>query len=190
MRGVVLVVVAVIATGAGCGTTGESQPQSAPNDSTQAEIRVMDATSTSAPESTVRTTLRSETPTTRGPSETVEPTIYRPVPIREGDQVVAVLQPAEGVSLDESSVALKIVDLPDGRFLEADLTSAVVPDGAAFWTTEINGKLRERVTARQGSTLGIRVDRDVYGDSFTVTFSATAADGAILATSGDVQLTE
>jgi hypothetical protein len=136
------------------------------------------------------TTSTLASPTTPKSSETIEPTIYRPVPIRQGDQVTAVIQPIEGVGLDNSSVTLRIVELPDGRFLEADLDSAVVPESAAFWTTEINGGLRGKTTARQGSTLRIRVDRDVYGGSFRVRFSATTANGEVLATTGEMEMVE
>ena len=65
-----------------------------------------------------------------------------------------------------------------------------MPESAAFWTTEINGGLRSKTTARQGSTLGIRVDRDVYGDSFRARFSATTADGEVLATTGEIEMVE
>jgi hypothetical protein len=82
-------------------------------------------------ETTVLALQRSETPTTSESSEPVEPTIFRPVPIREGDQVIAVISPVGGVPLDNSSVGLRIVELPDGRFLEADLQSGVVPETAA-----------------------------------------------------------
>ncbi len=100
------------------------------------------------------------------------------------------IQPPEGVTLDNSSVVLQIVEMPDGRFLQADLTNAVVPESAAFWTTQINGGSRLKTTARQGSTIGIRVDPSIYGESFSVTFSATTADGDILATTGVVEMKE
>lgn len=67
-----------------------------------------------------------------------EPTIYRPEPIREGDQATAVILPVEAAVLDKSSVTIRIVESADGRFLEVDVTNVVVPAGAAFWTTEIN----------------------------------------------------
>lgn len=189
MRRVAFIVAALIATGAACGSSGESQRQSALTDSTKvAGNGDLDPASMSAPQTVVPETSSSKTSTTPGASATTEQTIYRPVPIREGDRVVAPIQPVEGVSLDNSSVTLRVVELSDGRFLEADLESAVVPEAAAFWTTEINGGLRSRTTARQGSTLGIRVDTDVLGDSFLVTFSATTADGEVLATTGEIEM--
>ena len=100
------------------------------------------------------------------------------------------IQPVEGVALDNSSVKMRIVEFPDGRFLEVDLTNAAVPLGAAFWTTEVNGRPKLKTTARQGSTQGSRVDRAVYGDSFIVRFSGTTVDGQVLATTGDIQISE
>ncbi len=98
--------------------------------------------------------------------------------------------PVEGVVLDDSSVSLQVVEFPDGRFLELDLTNAVVPENAAFWTTEINGRSLGRSTARQGSTMGHRIDNDVYGDTLIVTFSALTTDLIMLATTGDVRIVD
>ncbi|HEY7628114.1 MAG TPA: hypothetical protein VH761_13650 [Ilumatobacteraceae bacterium] len=98
--------------------------------------------------------------------------------------------PVEGVVLDGSSVSLEIVEFPDGRFLEMDLTNAVVPENAAFWTTEINGRPQGRSTARQGSTMGRRVDKEVYGDTLIVTFSAVTSDDLVLATTGEVRIVD
>lgn len=191
MRRPALVLVVLTMIGTACGSTSEAQLQSEPTDSIRATAspRVGDTTISIARTTTLAPST-SQVMTTVGPTEVPEQTIYRPEPIREGDQVTAVIGPVAGVVLDNSSVKLRIVVLPDGRFIEADLTSAVVPEGAAFWVTEINGRLRGKVTARQGSTWGIRVDRDVYGDSFTVTFSATTTNGELVASTGDVQMTE
>lgn len=190
-------VVATMIICAACGSAGEIEPQAGLTGSitTVSGPRVDKATTSVAPTTTfaATTTLApttTEVATTVAPTEPLEQTIYHPEPIWEGKQVTAMIQPVEGVVLDNSSVAMWIAQLPDGRFLEADLTNAVVPEGAAFWAIDINGRLRSKTTAYQGSTKGIRVDRDVYGDSFTVTLSATTADGAVLATTGDVQMTE
>ena len=190
-------VVALMIICAACGSTSEIEPQAEPTGSisTVSSPRVDEATTSVAPTTTLgpTTTLApttTEVATTVAPTEPPEQTIYHPEPIWEGDQVTAMIQPVEGVVLDNSSVKLRIVEFPDGRFLEANLTNAVVPEGAAFWTTEVNGRLKLKTTARQGSTQGSRIDRDVYGDSFTVRFSGTTAEGQVLATTGEIQISE
>ena len=97
--------------------------------------------------------------------------MYRPAPIRSGTLVTASVMPVTGV-LDGSTVTFQIVEMPDGRFLQVDRASAVVPAGAEFWTISINGRLSLKTTARQGGLNGTRIDPEVYGDAFTVSFNA------------------
>lgn len=180
------VVVALALLAAACGDSGEETV------ATTVEATATTSGSTS-PEPTEQTTNpTSSEPALPGTSsvEQTEPTIYRPEPVHEGDRVIAEIVPVEGVALEGSSVSLQIVDFPDGRFLEMDLADAVVPPDAAFWTTEINGRSQGRSTARQGSTMGHRVDEGMYGDTLIVVFSAIAADGTLLASTGEVEIVD
>ncbi len=59
-------------------------------------------------------------PTTGATAAPPEPTMYRPEPVRSGPLVTAIIVPAEGVTLDGSSVTFQIVEMPDGRFLQVD----------------------------------------------------------------------
>jgi hypothetical protein len=180
--------VALMLSCVACGSASEVQPKVEPGEenSTVRNLKA-DATTTSLAPTTTLAPTATDAVTMVLPTE---PTIYRPEPIWEGDQVTAMIQPVEGVELDSSSVKMRIVESSDGRFLEVDLTNAVVPAGAAFWTTEVNGRLKLKTTARQGSTQGSRLDRAVYGDSFIVCFSATTAEDQVLATTGDIRISE
>ena len=153
---------------------------------------------TTSPPTTVPTTLSPTTvPPTTAPTTTVpptttalpEPTMYRPAPIRSGTLVTASVMPVTGV-LDGSTVTFQIVEMPDGRFLQVDRASAVVPAGAEFWTISINGRLSLKTTARQGGLNGTRIDPEVYGDAFTVSFNAVTGTDEILASTGEVQMSE
>jgi hypothetical protein len=191
VRRLAVVVVGVIAVGSGCGSGGGAQPDSATAGRHDFATPPIASTTTAAPAATEVATTSTANPTTTTVSPaTIDRTIVRPAPIREGGRVTAVFEAVDGVVLADSSVTLRLVEFPDGRFLEADMTNAVVPAGAAYWTTEINGKLRSKTTARQGSTHGTRVDRDIYASSFAVRLSATTTNGRVLATTGDVQLAE
>lgn len=172
---------------AGCGDTGDEAG------ATSAAVADTASESTSAASTEQVTTNPTSTAaalpdTTSG--NLTEPTIYRPEPVHEGDRVIAMIVPVEGVTLEGSSVSLQIVDLPDGRFLEMDLADAVDPPDAAFWTTDINGRSQGRSTARQGSTMGHRIDEGMYGDTLTVVFSAIDADGTLLASTGEVEIVD
>jgi len=116
--------------------------------------------------------------------------MYRPEPVRSGPLVTAIIVPAEGVTLDGSSVTFQIVEMPDGRFLQVDRERAAVPAGAEFWTTTINGRLKSKTNARQGGLVGSRIDPEVYGDAFAVSFSAVTGTDEILASTGEVQMSE
>jgi len=148
------------------------------------------ASVTSAVRSPELATASTKNPNTTESPTTTEPLMYRPEPIRVGEPATVVIQPVGGVALNNSTVTLTVVEFPDGRFLQADLENAAVPARAAYWTTEVNGRLRVKTTARQGSTLGTRVDRDVYCGSFNFRFSATTTEGDVLATTGNVQIVE
>ncbi|MGZ5393850.1 MAG: hypothetical protein ACXWD3_19015, partial [Mycobacterium sp.] len=101
--------VALMLSCAACGSASEVQPKVEPTEenSTVPNLRA-DATTTSlAPTTTAPTTTLAPTATdaatTVVPTEPPKPTIYRPEPIWEGDQVTAMIQPVEGVALDSSS---------------------------------------------------------------------------------------
>lgn len=191
MRRSCFVLVVVAMSGNACGSMSEAKLQSEPTDSVSTSpTRSSEATATLVPATTALAPSTSEAAITIAPSGQPEQTIYRPEPIRQGDQFTAMILPAHGVVLDNSTVVLRIVELPDGRFVQLDLTNAKVPESAAFWTTQINSTARGKTTARQGSTMGIRVDRAVYGDRFTVALSATTGDGEVLATTGAVEMNE
>jgi hypothetical protein len=185
------VIAALVFTTGGCGGGSESTlTPTATIPASTTPTSESASTDSDAPTTSLSTTTSASAPTA---SSTVDPTaqtIYRPQPVEEGDHVIAMIVPVEGVVLDGSSVSLEIVEFPDGRFLEMDLTNAVVPENAAFWTTEINGRPQGRSTARQGSTMGRRVDKEVYGDTLIVTFSAVTSDDLVLATTGEVRIVD
>jgi hypothetical protein len=175
---------------AGCGDTGDEAGATIAATAAVADT----ASESTSPASTEQLTTNPTSSAAALPDTSsgnlTEPTIYRPEPVHEGDRVIAMIVPVEGVTLEGSSVSLQIVDLPDGRFLEMDLADAVVPPDAAFWTTDINGRSQGRSTARQGSTMGHRIDEGMYGDTLTVVFSAIDANGTLLASTGEVEIVE
>ncbi len=116
--------------------------------------------------------------------------MYRPEPIRSGALVTASVVPVEGVTLDGSTVTFQIVDMPDGRFLQVGRENAVVPAGAAYWTTNINGRLKAKSSAIQAGLYGTRIDHEVYGDAFAVSVDAITSTGEILASTGAIEMTD
>ena len=147
---------------------------------------------TTLPTTSPTTIVQTTAPTTTVPTTTTalpEPTMYRPAAIRSGTLVTASVMPVAGV-LDGSTVTFQIVEMPDGRFLQVDRANAIVPTGAEFWTISINGRLSLKTTARQGGLNGTRIDPEVYGDAFTVSFNAVTGTDEILASTGEVQMSE
>lgn len=172
--------------------TSATQPTSASMPSSVAVPVAADAMTATPSPPTVGATATPPQLSTSAPPEVPDPRMYRPDPIRVDDHVTATLRPATLASPDPgtSTVAFSLVEFPDGRFLQVDLSAVTVPTGAELWTVEVNGRLKMKTSATAGSTLGARLDRDVYGNTVIVSLNATTADGQIISTTGDIEITD
>jgi hypothetical protein len=169
--------------------TSNTQPTSASVPSSVAAPGSSDGTMTTPSPPTVFAAASPPRLSTSAPAEATDPRMYRPDPIRARDRTAATGHP-DITRRRRLERDLSFVEFPDGRFLQVDLIAVTVPTGAEFWTIAVNGRLKMKTFATASSTMGARLDRDVYGNTVIVLFNAVAADGNIISTTGDIEVTD
>ena len=109
-------------------------------------------------------------------------------PIGDGLDVVVELVPTDP-NQPTSSLTLRLNEQDGIPILEGDTANAVLTDGAQYWKTKIDGRMRLRNTAHTGTVMGPPSSADgPLTTDFTVNISTTDGDDFTIQTTGDITL--
>ncbi|HWM22644.1 MAG TPA: hypothetical protein VNO51_23325 [Ilumatobacteraceae bacterium] len=108
--------------------------------------------------------------------------------ISEGGDVVVALTPIDDTSTVTSYLTLRLTTEQDVTFLQVDTTNAVLAPDAAFWRTEIGGRVRGISTARTGSVMGFRIGETPITDPIDVKISIIDGGDFVLQSTEPIQL--
>ena len=108
-------------------------------------------------------------------------------PIGDGLDVVVELVPTDP-NQPTSSLTLRLNEQDGIPILEGDTANAVLTDGARYWKTKIDGRMRLRNTAHTGTVMGTRLADGPLTTDFTVNISTTDGDDFTIQTTGDITL--
>ena len=108
-------------------------------------------------------------------------------PIGDGLDVVVELVPID-TRQPTSFLTLRLSERDGVATFEVFTANAMIADGAQYWRTDIDGRMRLRTTAYAGGVQGSRLADGPLTTEFTVNISTTDGDDFIIQTTGDITL--